>query len=405
MAVMAVALAELEEDEPRSCKRTCWVRPYISRKDLGVQNLLLKEVLQNNPEEYRRLLRVSHDQFQELLSRVGPRIARQNTGMRRSIDPATRLQVTLRYLATGESHHSLSRQFRLGHSSVNNIIHETCAEIYDELKGECLRLPKTDEEWREVMTAFEKNWNFPNCVGAVDGKHVCITKPKKSGSIYINYKKTFSIILMAVVDASYKFLYIDVGAAGSEGDAGVWQTTPLRDAILKSKAGLPGQVKVASAPDLLLPPVLVGDDAFPIGNNLMKPYGGATLTQEQRIFNYRLSRARRVVENAFGILSNRFRCLLSTINAQPERVTKIVTAACVLHNFLSCDLLCTPEARLEDGALFGLTASRGRSNAVGASVREKMCTFFNNRGAVSWQNDSAHVDIQKHRVRPRKTQD
>lgn len=137
------------------------------------------------------------------------------------------------------------------------------------------------------MTAFEKNWNFPNCVGAVDGKHVCITKPKKSGSIYINYKKTFSIILMAVVDASYKFLYIDVGAAGSEGDAGVWQTTPLRDAILKSKAGLPGQVKVASAPDLLLPPVLVGDDAFPIGNNLMKPYGGATLTQEQRIFNYR----------------------------------------------------------------------------------------------------------------------
>lgn len=72
-AVMAVALAELEEDEPRSCKRTCCVRPYISRKDLGVQNLLLKEVLQNNPEEYRRLLRVSHDQFQELLSRVGPR--------------------------------------------------------------------------------------------------------------------------------------------------------------------------------------------------------------------------------------------------------------------------------------------------------------------------------------------
>ncbi|KAL3242010.1 hypothetical protein MRX96_021545 [Rhipicephalus microplus] len=110
------------------------------------------------------------------------------------------------------------------------------------------------------MEGFSQKWNFPNCIGAIDGKHVLIKKPPKSGTIYRNYKKSFSVILLAVVDADYKFLYTDIGAPGSEGDA-----------------------------------------------------------EEKKIFNYRLSRARRVVGNAFGILANRFRCFHTVINASPER--------------------------------------------------------------------------------------
>lgn len=185
----------------------------------------------------------------------------------------------------GESHYSLSRQFRVGHSSVNDIIHETCAVIYEELKTEMIQAPKNEEDWFALANGFEKRWQFPNCVGAIDGKHVNIVKPAKSGSLYFNYKKTFSIILFALVDSECKFAYIDVGTPGSKGDGSVWQNTPLQKAITRNEAHLPEIMATTSG--LQLPPVIVGDDAFPLLPYVMKPYSGQQLAPPQRIFNYR----------------------------------------------------------------------------------------------------------------------
>lgn len=100
---MAVALCEIDEE----CysfrrKRSCWQKDWMGRKELGVQNLLYKELLKIDHKEYRRLLRVSREHFLQLLSRVEPRIRKEDTTMRRSISAETRLQVTLRYLASGK---------------------------------------------------------------------------------------------------------------------------------------------------------------------------------------------------------------------------------------------------------------------------------------------------------------
>ncbi|KAL1428898.1 hypothetical protein MTO96_016650 [Rhipicephalus appendiculatus] len=110
------------------------MKTWMFEKDGGIQNHRHRELLLSDPDEYRRLLRLSCEQFTQLLALVGPMIDRQDTAVRRSISPATRLQVILRYLATGESHHSLSRHFRLGHSTVNDLLPETCVAIYDALE-------------------------------------------------------------------------------------------------------------------------------------------------------------------------------------------------------------------------------------------------------------------------------
>ena len=83
-----------------------------------------------------------------------------------------------------------------------------------------------------------------------------------------------------------------------------------------------------------VPCIVVADDAFPLTTYCMKPYSSQKLSHSKRIFGYRLSRARRTTENAFGILSNRFRVLSSRMYLQPNNATKITLACCVLHNIL-----------------------------------------------------------------------
>lgn len=78
----------------------------------------------------------------------------------------------------------------------------------------------------------------------------------------------------------------------------------------------------------------MGDDAFPLTTYLTKPYSSRDLSRTKRIFNYRLSRARRVSENAFGIMANRFRILLTNIYQTPDRVVEMIRAIAALHNYL-----------------------------------------------------------------------
>lgn len=114
------------------------------------------------------------------------------------------------------------------------------------------------------------------------------------------------------------------------------------------------------------------------------------------LFYFRLSRARRVAENAFGILAHRFRFLLTTVHARLERVTVMVQAACVLHNLLKGQPFELPETRNTSRTkptFFNLQASKSRTGALAAAVRERLCDYFSGAGAVPWQNKQAGVDI------------
>lgn len=184
-------------------------------------------------------------------------------------------------------------------------------------------MPSTEQEWNDIENDFKKKWNFPTCYGAMDGKHCVIRKPAHTGSDYYNYKHTFSIILFALVDANYCFTYIDIGTNGRVNDATVFSKSSLYEAIEQNLLNIPANS------------VFVGDDAFPLRTNLMKPYPrSAPLSLQQRIFNYRLSRARRISENAFGILVTRFRIFEKPIPVKVETTECIIKATCALHNWL-----------------------------------------------------------------------
>ncbi|XP_064467507.1 uncharacterized protein LOC135378400 [Ornithodoros turicata] len=139
---------------------------------------------------------------------------------------------------------------------------------------------------------------------------------------------------MAVVDSRYRFVLIDVGGEGRQSDSGVFNASPIGHHLESGTLDTPGLKKLPGS-DLVTPHVFIGDEAFQLRPDFLRPYPGLGLPTEKRVFNLRLSRTRNCVENAFGILCARWRILLMTINLIPENADGVVKAACVLHNFLS----------------------------------------------------------------------
>ncbi|KAG5873102.1 hypothetical protein JTB14_008182 [Gonioctena quinquepunctata] len=151
-----------------------------------------------------------------------------------------------------------------------------CKAIVSALR-DCIKVPKNEKEWDDVDKRFYSKWNYPNCIGALDGKHIVLQAPANSGSLYYNYKGSFSVVLMALCEADYNFLYVDVGVQGLEQNT--LQIPPKRV--------LPGR-------NVDMPFVIVADDAFAMSERIMKQFVGRhSKGSIERAFNYRHSRARR----------------------------------------------------------------------------------------------------------------
>jgi len=335
LAVNVARFALLEEEaEDVGRQRRWWVRDWLCRRPIhGQYDALLAELRLEDLKAFKNFLRMEPDTFHLLLQRLEDRIAKQTTNYRSSVPAGLRLAVTLRFLATGDNYHSLMYGFRVAHNTISGIVVSVCQAIIDVLEAEVIKTPTEPQEWLEVAEQFKTRWQFPHALGALDGKHIAIRKPPNSGSSFFNYKGFYSIVLMALVDADYKFRWVQVGDTGSSSDAQIWNHCDLREAIDSGVIGIPDPAPLA-ADNEPMPYFLIGDDAFAMKTWLMKPYSRRGMDHEETIFNYRLSRARRVVENAFGILANRFRCLLSKMSVNVDNAAIIVRACVCLHNFL-----------------------------------------------------------------------
>ena len=137
--------------------------------------------------------------------------------------------------------------------------------------------PPTTEVWKRIEHHFYSQWNYPNCIGAVDGKHVVIQSPHKSDSQFFNYKGTFSLVLMALVDADYRFTFIDIGDYGSQCDGAVFKYSNFGQQFINGELDIPGPKSLPNYPQGgVLPHCIVGDKAFPCRMDLMRPYPRGT---------------------------------------------------------------------------------------------------------------------------------
>ncbi|KAK4305607.1 hypothetical protein Pmani_022575 [Petrolisthes manimaculis] len=141
----------------------------MARKSKNVFNNLLKEMCLEDQQAFYDYHRMHRKNFAELLELVSPLIKNQDTKMRKAVSPAQRLSITLPYLATGKSRRSLEFQYRTSHCLISSIIPETCDAIFTSLKKDYLKLPTSSEEWQQVASVFSSVWNFPMCIGALDG--------------------------------------------------------------------------------------------------------------------------------------------------------------------------------------------------------------------------------------------
>ena len=405
---MIVVLSELvDSDDEKPCRGK--TRDWVKRRDeKGYFNNIIQELKVEDRLGFKEMFRMDIVDFEFILGKISQFISPQEIiGGHKPILADERLALALRYLATGESFQSLSYQFRISLNGVSYIIKGCCKAIAEHLIPLFVKIPSSEQEWFEISRIFDRRWNYPHALGAIDGKHVTIRKPRNGGSYYYNYKHTHSIILLAIAGPEYECFYADVGSNGRVNDSGVWNKSSLLKSIENGSVTLP-------QPDTLpngdkVPYVFLGDDAFALKSFMMKPYPQQNLTLGKRVYNYRHSRARRISENLFGILANRWRIFFTTINLEPDHVQYVILSALTLHNMLiksqnSVNVYrpaSLVDSFLENGEIvegewrktvvsesfhsLQVPRSGHNSSASAKSIRDSFKDHFVNEGAVEWQ--------------------
>lgn len=193
---------------------------------------------------------------------------------------------------------------------------------------------------------------------------------------------------------------VDIGTHGRRSDGGIFKTSSFGNLFEKESMNLPKSSPLVEN-GKNIPYCMVGDEAFPLKRYLLRPFPKKTLTVQKNIFNYRLGRARRVIERAFGILVAKWRIFRRPITLNISNATKVVQATICLHNWLrmkdfnederfkyETSSVNTTLTELTNTAFYDINLINFEVSQNGINIRNEFLKYFNNEGgAVFWQKD------------------
>ena len=329
--------------------------------------------------DWLRNVCMSKATFDFICNRLNQAKQRNRTRFRAPIPVGKKVAVALWRLATNIEYRGLGHLFGIGRSTASEITRDFCQAIVNHRMPSYVKFP-TGEALRDIVTGFEDRWGFPQFGGAVDGCHIPIIGPAEHHTDFYNRKGWYSVVMQGVVDFKYRFLVMQVGLLESVHDARVFRNTGLYE---KGSNGTLFPQWPKHMNGINVPILLLGDPAYPLLTWLMKPFPRVQQNiDRERAFNYRHSRARMIVEDAFDRLTGRWRYLLKRYDCHHSKLPDTVGACVTLRNI--CE---SHKDIFDENWLRKIYDEIGQQPCPRADVAQAR------NGAVAIRNDNHHSGI------------
>nr|XP_055041086.1 putative nuclease HARBI1 [Misgurnus anguillicaudatus] len=356
-------------------QRRFWIRPG---RTSAWWDKFVNEVVA--PEEWRQNFRMSRSSLIQLSEILRPHVEGITTTMRAPVNVLTKIACTLYYLRDEGRLRETANAFGLSRQTVSVMIRKVCKAITVVLGPDYVRTPKTESEVKKLVANFYKTHGMPQCLGAIDCTHIEVKTPVCNSAEFINTNRTCSLNVQALCDHKYRFMDVVVKWPGSVPNARIFANSQLscdlKDGTIPS---CPKQLLEDEEP---IPVFLLGDPAYPLMPYLMKEYpNGGDAPQEQH-YGVSLSKARTVIECAFGRLKTRFAALMGAMDINLRDLPFVIYACFVLHNYCETlqepvDELCVNAARqYERDFQPPARVHEGADATEGERVRRVLTRFF-----------------------------
>lgn len=326
-------------------------------------------------EEWCSNLRLDYVSFMRLVDLLKPYLSPDPSAFRKDVISAEkRLAICLYYLKDQGSLRMTANTFGVSRSTVSISLRKVCKGICEHLGPLYIKFPSTEEELIEHAGRFESKFSIPQVIGCVDGTHIPIRMPSENHHDYFCYKMKYSLNCQAICDEKGLFIDVELRWPGSVHDARVYANSHVNERFVSGDYPQTFQEVVPGfAP---VPPILIGDPAYPLLPNLMKEFA-TPKSNKEILFNNAIRKARNQIECAFGRLKARWRILNRNLDVDTDFASTLIYACFVLHNFceinkieINADLVKTQisiEKRMQVcehhkkiDKLYSYTSSRGK---------------------------------------------
>ncbi|XP_042889388.1 putative nuclease HARBI1 [Penaeus japonicus] len=315
--------------------------------------------LRISDEHLLRYYRFPRCEILRLCEELDP-FLRRRTRRSHAVPTHTQVLVALRFYASGTFQSVIGDSCGLTQASVSRIINSVTWILCEKARRE-IKMPSTAAERLKTVEDFAKVSNFPRVMGAIDCTHVSIKAPVIDEHLYVNRKRYHSLNVQVVCNADGLITNYNPKYPGSTHDAFIWANSFLRQ---RFEAGAFGDY------------FLLGDNGYPCEPYIMTPVINPSTPAEGR-YNRTHTRTRVIIEQTFGILKSRFRCLHQsggTLQYSPAKCSKIISACLLLHNYCVKRRIPAPHEVVENDGDMGIQVQEQRiaGQVTGHAIRNEL---------------------------------